>query len=147
MAKEDQRYSARAFGFLDFLWRWLGALVLVLATWNPSGHSYVGWARHALADGELGAVHFLVGAVLLAGWVMFAVATKNSLGSVGIVVGAAVIGTLIWFLSDIGLVHAGSASAIAWLALVALATLLAVGLSWSHVWRRLSGQLEVDSND
>jgi len=63
------------------------------------------------------------------------------------VVSAAVIGTLIWFLSDIGLVHAGSASAIAWLALIALGTLLAVGLSWSHVWRRLSGQLEVDSND
>jgi hypothetical protein len=103
--------------------------------------------RHAIAGGELAAVHFLVGAALLAGWVVFVVATRNSLGTLGTIVGAAVIGTLIWFLSDIGLVRAGSASAITWLALIALATLFAVGLSWSHVWRRLSGQLEVDSND
>jgi len=25
--------------------------------------------------------------------------------------------------------------------------LLAVGLSWSHVWRRLTGQFEVDDGD
>lgn len=147
MASNGKRQAPRPFGFLDFLWRWLGALVLVLATWNPSGYSYVGWVRHAMGADGLSAAHFLVGAVLVAGWVVFGVATRNSLGSLGIIVGALVIGTLIWFLSDIGLVQAGSASAIAWLALIALATLLAVGLSWSHIWRRLSGQLEVDSND
>ena len=132
---------------MDFLWRWLGALVLVLATYNPSGHSYVHWLGEAFGGEGISAVHFLVGAVLIAGWVVFLVATRNSLGTLGALVGAAVIGTLIWFLSDIGLVQAGSTAAIVWLALVALATLLAVGMSWSHIWRRLSGQLEVDTND
>ena len=33
---------------------------------------------------------------------------------------------------------------LAWVALVAIATVMAVGLSWSHVRRRVSGQLDVD---
>jgi hypothetical protein len=55
-------------------------------------------------------------------------------------------GSGIWLLVDVGVLRAGSMNAIAWLALFALGTLLAVGLSWSHVWRRLSGQLEVDDD-
>jgi len=147
MAKSGGSQAKKAFGFMDFLWRWLGALVLVMATYNPAGYSYVHWLREAIGGAGIAAVHFLLGAVLAAGWVVFLVATRNSMGTLGALVGAAVIGTLIWFLSDIGLVHASSMVAITWLALVALATLLAVGMSWSHIWRRLSGQLEVDSND
>ena len=56
------------------------------------------------------------------------------------------IGTGIWLLVDLGVVHAGTVNTIVWLALFALATLLAIGLSWSHIWRRLSGQLEVDED-
>ena len=72
------------------------------------------------------------------------IATSRSLGTLGTVLSAAVIGTGIWLLADIGMVRAGSATAITWLALVALAILLAIGLSWAHIWRRLSGQIEVD---
>jgi len=61
-------------------------------------------------------------------------------------IGAALIGTGIWLLVDLGVLHAESMSTIAWLVLFALATLLAIGLSWSHIWRRLSGQLEVDED-
>ena len=32
MAKSGGSQAKKAFGFMDFLWRWLGALVLVLAT-------------------------------------------------------------------------------------------------------------------
>jgi ABC-type Mn2+/Zn2+ transport system permease subunit len=81
----------------------------------------------------------------LVGWTV-GVATRNSLGTLGTLLSAALIGTGIWLLTRIGVVHADSASAITWLALVALAILLAIGLSWSHIWRRLSGQLEVDDN-
>jgi hypothetical protein len=31
--------------------------------------------------------------------------------------------------------------------LVILSVMLAVGLSWSHVWRRMTGQFEVDEVD
>lgn len=70
--------------------------------------------------------------------------TNSSSGKPHKSFGAVLIGTGIWLLTDIGIVRAESASAITWLALIALGILLAIGLSWSHVWRRLSGQLEVD---
>jgi len=133
-----------SFGVRDFGWRLLAALVLVLSTYNPGGHSYVHWVRNAMSGGGLAASHYFVGMVLLIGWTIFWVATRRSLGTLGTVLGAALIGTGIWLLSQIGLVQAHSARAITWLALIALAILLAIGLSWAHIWRRLSGQLEVD---
>ena len=60
---------------------------------------------------------------------------------------AAAIGTLVWLLIDFGILAAGSASALTWTVLVCLATLLSIGLSWSHVWRRLTGQFNVDDAD
>jgi len=136
--------ARKSFGFMDFIWRWAAAIVLVLVTYNPSGHSYVHWVLKSLGEQNLGALHFLEGAVLIAGWTVFLFATANSLGMLGTAIGAALIGGIIWLLADLGVVHADSTSAVVWLGLFALATLLAIGMSWSHVWRRLSGQLEVD---
>ena len=134
----------RSFGFMDFLWRWLAGLALVFATYNPSGWSYFHWVKADFGGDGLGPLHYFIGVILIAGWTIFVIATERSLGALGSVIGAALIGTGIWLLVDLGVLHAGSASTIGWLALFALATLLAIGLSWSHIWRRLSGQLEVD---
>jgi hypothetical protein len=136
-----------SFGITDFLLRWAASLVLVMITYNPSGYSYVHWAWSAVGEEGLGAIHLFTGALLVAGWAVFMVATSRSLGTVGAILGALVIGSAVWLLADIGLVRADSTSAVLWLALFSLATLLALGLSWSHVWRRLSGQLEVDDDD
>ena len=137
----------KSFGFMDFIWRWAGSIILVLATYNPSGHSYLHWVKAAFSADSLGAHHFFMGCILLAGWTILTVATANSLGKLGALLVAALIGTAMWSLAQIGLVHAETTTALIWLLLLALATLLAVGLSWSHLWRRLSGQLEVDDND
>jgi hypothetical protein len=146
MAKSIMAKSRKPFGFMDFLWRWGAAIVLVLATYNPSGHSFVHWVFASIGEQNLGAMQFLVGVILLAGWTAYLVATGNSLGTAGTVLGAALIAGSIWLLSDVGIVHADSTQAIVWLGLFAVATLLAIGMSWSHIWRRLSGQLEVDDN-
>jgi len=129
------------------MWRWLASLVLVFATWNPSGHSWLHWVLGSLSASQLGAIHFLTGAVLVAGWAIFMVATRRSLGNMGMIIVLLLVGCFLWFLSEIGLLRAQSATAVIWLAQFALATLLAVGLSWSLIWRRLSGQLEVDDSD
>jgi uncharacterized membrane protein len=136
----------RSFGFIDFLWRWAAALALVFATYNPSGKSYFHWVKAAFSGEGLDPLHYFIGVILLAGWTIFVIATERSLGALGSMIGAALIGTGIWLLVDLGVLHAGSMSTIAWLVLFALATLLAIGLSWSHIWRRLSGQLEVDED-
>jgi hypothetical protein len=147
MAKGERESRGGDFGFGEFALRWVASLVLVFATYNPSGYSYVHWIRSTLSEGGLGALHFFVGAILLACWAVLVVATKNSLGVLGTVIGALLVGTALWLLVDLGLVDASRRETVVWLGLVALGTLLAIGLSWAHVWRRLSGQLEVDDND
>ncbi|MDZ4730412.1 MAG: DUF6524 family protein [Xanthomonadales bacterium] len=146
MATSNLVKARKSFGFTDFLWRWLAAIVLVFATYNPSGFSFVHWVLGSFGDQDLGAMHFLVGVILLAGWAAYLAATGKSLGTMGTVLGAALIAGSLWLLSDMGLVRADSTNSIVWLSLFAVATLLAIGMSWSHIWRRLSGQLEVDDN-
>lgn len=136
----------RSFGLVDFLWRWVAGLALVFATYNPSQKSYFHWVKNALGAEGLEPLHYFLGVILLAGWTIFIIATERSLGALGSIIGAAFLGTGIWLLVDIGVLHAESVNTIAWLALAALGTLLAIGLSWSHLWRRLSGQLEVDAD-
>lgn len=146
MSDRSSTKPHRSFGISDFLWRWLAALVLVFVSYNPSGFSWFHWVGNAYDGDGLGPVHYFSGIVLLAGWTVFVIATQRSLGFAGSIIGAGLIGTGIWLLVELGVLSAGSMSAIGWLALFALATLLAVGLSWSHVWRRMSGQLEVDED-
>ncbi len=137
-----------SFGVMSFVWRLLASLVLVFASYNPSGHSYVHWVRATFTGEGLLATHYFVGVLLLIGWAIFWEATRRSLGTLGTVLGAALIGTGVWTLTQVGLITADSTKSIVWLSLISLAILLAIGLSWSHVWRRLSGQLEVDeAND
>jgi len=138
----------KEFNGLSFFWRLLGTLALVVATYNPSGVSYFHWLMNSMGaeDRGLGPEHFVVGAALVAGWAVLVVAAQRSLGTVGLVLGATVIGGVVWLLTDIGIVSVGSVSALAWVSLICLALLLAVGLSWSHVWRRLTGQYEVDED-
>jgi len=144
MSDSTSNKPHKSFGIIDFMWRTIVAIILVLLTFNPGGYSYFHWVKDAMAGDGVHALHFFLGVVLLIGWTIFVIATSRSLGAFGSILGAALIGTGIWLLSDLGVVEAGSASAITWLALIALAILLAIGLSWSHVWRRLSSQLEVD---
>jgi hypothetical protein len=136
-----------SFGFLAFLWRWAAATALVLISFNPSGHSWFHWVHAAFSADGLGAVHYFTGVLLLAAWAVFLIATQRSLGTLGIVILIALVGTGLWLLVDIGVIRLESTRAVTWLVLFALGLILAVGLSWAHVWRRLSGQLEVDDNE
>ena len=64
MADTSSRSSNRQFNLFSLVWRFAGALLLVLATYNPSGISYFHWLRNATTDGGLGPEHFLVGVAL-----------------------------------------------------------------------------------
>ena len=47
MAKSLKNKPHAPFGFMGVVRRFLGSLLLVLATYNPSGFSYVHWAASA----------------------------------------------------------------------------------------------------
>ena len=81
------------------------------------------------------------------GWVILLAATQRSLGVLGLMLGAMLLGGVVWLLVDIGWLNVASVPNATWVALICIAMLLAVGLSWSHVWRRLTGQFEVDDGD
>ncbi|MBN7795917.1 DUF6524 family protein [Parahaliea mediterranea] len=126
----------------SFLWRWVFALALVLGTYNPTDYSYVSWV---LAEGtQFGPVIAIVGIVLLILWIIYLRATFLSMGWLGIILGAALFGCIVWLFVDLDWIQLDSASALAWVSLVLISILLAVGMSWSHIRKRLTGQIDVD---
>jgi len=135
---------SREFTALSFIWRFLASLLLVLATYNPSGYSFFHWISNS--EG-LGPEHFVVGVAVLIGWVILFAATKRSLDTLGMVLGVILLAGLVWLFIDFGVLSLDSVSAVTWVVLVCISALLAVGLSWSHIWRRMTGQFEVDDDN
>jgi len=125
-----------------FFLRLLAAFVLVFTTYNPSGTSYYHWLSQNIASPT--PMMALVGIVLLIGWTIYLRATARSLGAFGLLLAAAFFGTLLWMVIDWGLVDADSVKAITYIILVILCGILAIGISWSHIRRRMTGQVDVD---
>ena len=133
---------ATEFNAVSFIGRWAFALALVFGTYNPTDYSYISWVT---SEGvEFGPVVALVGVILLICWIIFLRATFMSLGIIGIALGAALFGCVVWLLIDVGWLSVDSSSAISWVVLLLLSLILATGMSWSHIRRRLTGQFDVD---
>jgi len=131
--------------FSGFLLRVLFALALVLLTFNPSGYSYV----HMVAKDfpQVSPVEAVCGILLLIGWFVFLGATLKSIGLLGMLLAFALFAALVWLIVSWGWITLSDTHAITWIALVVLALILAVGMSWSHLYRRWSGQATVDEVD
>ena len=128
------------FTFVSFLLRLLFASALVFLTYNPSG---ISWAEWLLSDAQ--AVYKVsTGIVLLIGWVIFLRATWNSLGALGTILATAFFAVVIWLLIEWDFFALDDTAAIEWMGLSVLTGVLAVGMSWSHIRRRLSGQYDTD---
>lgn len=89
----------------------------------------------------------LVCILLLIGWTIYLRATFRSLGGFGLLLAFAFFAIIIWWLVELGVVGLESSSVMAWILLFLLSSVLAVGLSWSHIRRRLSGQADMDDVD
>ena len=133
------------FDVLGFLWRLVFALALVLLTFNPTGHSYYHW----LADGfpSVSPAEAIAGILLLLGWIFFVRTTLSAIGTLGIVLMAALFASIVWWIVSKGWLDVGNRSTMAWIVLVILGLMLGIGMSWSHIRRRLSGQAAVDRVD
>jgi hypothetical protein len=127
---------------MGFLIRWLAAFVLLAATFNPTELSYFHWARDNWNDQLPLAVLF--GLILLVAFILFLTAVLRGIGALGVVLVVAVLAALVWVLVDFGWISLDNPSSNTWIALVMTSIVLAVGMYWGILWRRLSGQLEVD---
>lgn len=128
-----------------FLLRAAFALTLVLLTYNPSGYSYV----HMLQAGfpAVTPLEAVLGVVLLIGWFVFLRATLSSIGPLGMVLALALFAAVIWLIVSWGWVKLSNTGALVWISLVVLSLILAVGMSWAHLYRRWSGQATVEDTD
>jgi len=71
----------------------------------------------------------------------------RSLGTFGILLAVSFFGLLLWLIIDKGWIDGSNRDVVVWLVLLALACVLATGVSWSHIRRRITGQVDVDDVD
>lgn len=128
---------------MGFLMRWLFAFVLVAATYNPTEFNFVRWAT---TSDQL-SITVLAGLVLLVGYIIYLRATLRSIGAFGMALILAVVGAILWVLYDFGLLDLQNQTLTVWIGIFALSLVLGIGLSWSIVRRKLSGQADVDDVD
>jgi hypothetical protein len=130
------------FNFAGFLARWAAAILLVMVTYNPTGTSFVHWVADVFP--KVQPLQAVAGIALIGAWGFFLHSTKQALGTFGMAVAAAFFAALVWLFVSQGWLSLSDTGAITWVVLGMLSFLLALGLSWSHVEKRVAGTTNVD---
>ncbi|KOR30765.1 hypothetical protein TI04_04255 [Achromatium sp. WMS2] len=123
--------------------RWLGALFVVMATYNPSGVSYWHWLTD-FSDTRW-SLKALIGLIMAILNMFFVLISLRSMRRGGLLSAAIFSLVVVWTLRDYGYLH--NISFWTWITVILtfVGSIMGVGLSWSHIRGRLSGQ--ADSND
>jgi len=121
--------------------RILFALAIVIATWNPTGWSYVQWAL--IDTSTFDATKALLGVLLVAAWLLCIRATWVSLGLMGLVLAAIVIGVFVWWLLSMGIVSSDQRT-MQWIGVIAIGVVLGIGMGWSLFRAKATGVVETD---
>jgi hypothetical protein len=137
--------TGRSFGWGGLLLRFVFAIIVVFSTYNPEGFSYYHWVSGEIANFSV--LKAFVGVVLIIGWAMLIRATLGSLGAIGITLAAAFFGLSIWLLVDVLGLSTNNFRVISYIIEIMLASVLSIGVSWSHIRRRFSGQVDTDELD
>ena len=134
--------AANAISWSGVALRVVLALVLVLATFNPSGWSFYHWI--SAAPTGITAVKAFAAVLLLIGWLVCLRTAYVALGLIGAVLLAALLATVVWMLIDYHVIDVAGRSALVWIGLAIAGIVLGLGLSWSLIRARATGQVEVD---
>ena len=134
--------ASKGFNFFDFLIRLIAAIILVFATYNPSQYSWYHWISNA--TDRFDPVILFTGIVLLIGWVIYLRTTARSLGVLGVILALAFVASLVWVLVDFGVLSITNPTFFQYIVLFVLSLVLATGMSWSHIRRKMTGQIDVD---
>lgn len=133
------------FGWDSFFIRFSFAIILVFLTYNPEEYSYFHWVKDTFPS--LTVFKAFAGVVLLIAWVVLIRATLGSLGAMGITLAIAFFGLLIWLIVDVLGLSTDSTRVVSYIVEIMLASVLSIGVSWSHIRRRVSGQVDADEID
>ncbi len=137
--------AKNAFTTSSFLIRMVTAFVLVFSTYNPSGYSWSHWLVELMKTGDyFNPWLILSGVLLIIGWAIYLRATSRSLGMSGTILALALFAALLWVMIRLEWISLEQPKTAGWVALFFLAILMAAGMSWSHIRRRMTGQIDVD---
>ena len=125
--------------------RFAFAMLVVFVSYNPEGYSYYHWA--VLNFLPLSPIKVIAGIVVIIAWVVFIRATLRSLGTVGLILVSSLCGAILWLLIDAGWTSEDSIRFYSYAGLLIIAIILTVGMSWSHIRRHMSGQVDADDVD
>jgi len=118
------------------------ALALVLLTFNPSGWSFYHWL--VKPDAASMAVKAFAGIGLLIGWIVCVRTAATALGLLGSVLLTALMAAAVWMLIDFNVITTPGRTTLTWIGLVIAGAVLGLGLSWSLIRARVTGQIEAD---
>ena len=114
-----------------FIKCWIGAFLLLVLTYNPTGRSYIHWVE--FNPFLPASIILLVGFLLCLGYAFFIRETLKNVGGRGVLLIATFLAVLIWTLSDYGWIDLYRPFFLDWLLLCLGALTLAVGPSWKRV--------------
>ena len=137
-AKLDQQPYDHVITPGGFLVRCAGCVFVVFATFNPTGYSFYHWI---IGSGDaLVPLKVAVGLGLATAYLVAVRVARVALGMSGFITG--LIATTLVSIGMLSLVSPGTrfAEVVRYLHLVAVGTTLAVGVSWSHIKHRVTGQ-------
>lgn len=121
---------------MGFFSRWIYAFVLIAVTYNPTSFNYLSWAQLNY-ENELPMTVFL-GLIIGLGYSISLRTIFRAVGWIGSMVLFVLMLTLLWVLDDWGLLAPGNQPMLIWAGILAFSALLAVGLSWDLVRRRVA---------
>ncbi|NNL06866.1 MAG: hypothetical protein HKO86_04015 [Gammaproteobacteria bacterium] len=130
------------FGWDSFIIRFIFATVVVFATYNPEDMSYYDWIKDEFPTFTV--YKAFVGVILIIGWIILIRATIGSLGAIGIILAVAFFGLLVWLIFDVFSIPTDSVRVVTYIIQVMIICVLSIGVSWSHIRRRISGQVDTD---
>lgn len=130
------------FGFYSIILRWFLVATVIFGTYNPSGRSFYHWAMKSDVDFSL---KLSVGLVLLALNLLFVRLTFRSLGYSGVALMTACLISVAITLQRLQFVSLYTWEQVQLYVIMFITFALTIGVSWSAIRTRLSGQ--VDSDD
>ncbi|PWC31253.1 DUF6524 family protein [Azospirillum sp. TSO35-2] len=128
----------KSFGFFI---RALSCFLLLFATWNPSGYSYLSWLD--TDDGSRLSLKLAVGVLLLATYAAYARIAWVALRWIGTLTCLALLISGYLAIRHFGLLDPNAPFWNSAVVLIFSSVVLSVGVCWSHIKRRISGQSHV----
>lgn len=126
------------FTFGGFAVRWLASLFVVFATYNPSGYSYYHWM--AAGGDDPWSLRVAAGLLLATSYLVAARISRAAVGTSGFITGLVAAILFSYGVASLVSVSGSLGRALHYVYLASLATAIAVGISWSHMKHRLTGQ-------